>query len=354
MNATTVAVDLAKSVFQVAEADAQGRIVASHRLTRTQFERFFGNRQAGQVVMEACGSAHHWARSLHRQGIAVRLLPAAHVRPYCLRNKTDAADCGALLQANSDPRIREVPVKSIEQQALQALHRARSQWMASRTQRINTLRGYCREFGVPIAVGAKTGLQAIRGLVADPRSALPALLRPTMQMLLVEVSQLEERIAQLERDLREVVRQSAACQLLLSIPGVGLLTATALVAAVGTDLAQFRNGRQLAAWMGLTPREHSSGNTRRLGSITRAGDRYLRTLLTHGARSVLQAAARTQAAGRECSGLKAWALAVRQRTNQNKATCALANKLARICFATLRHKQPFNPERACSKAARPN
>lgn len=353
MHATTVAVDLAKSVFQLAEADAQGRIVASHRLTRTQFERFFGNRTAGQVVMEACGSAHHWARTLQRQGVAVRLLPATHVKPYCLRNKTDAADCGALLQANNDPRIREVRVKSIEQQALQALHRARSQWMASRTQRINTLRGYCREFGVPIAVGAKTGLHAIRDLVARPQSPLPAMLRPTMQMLLVEVSQLEERIAQLERDLREVVRHSPACQLLLSIPGVGLLTATALVAAVGTDLTQFRNGRQLAAWMGLTPREHSSGATRRLGSITRAGDRYLRTLLTHGARSVLQAAARAEAAGRECTGLKAWALAVRQRTNQNKATCALANKLARICFATLRHQQPFDPDRAC-KVAMPN
>lgn len=350
MDATTVAVDLAKSVFQVAEADAQGRIVGSHRLTRTQFERFFGNRAGAQVVMEACGSAHYWARALQRQGFAVRLLPATHVRPYCLRNKTDAADCGALLQAHGDPRIREVRVKSIEQQALQALHRTRSQWMASRTQRINMLRGNCREFGVPIAVGATTGLQAIRRLVVDPQSALPSLLRPTMQMLLVEIAQLEARIAQIERELREVVRQSPACQLLLSIPGVGLLTATALVAAVGTDLTQFQNGRQLAAWLGLTPREHSSGNTRRLGSITRAGDRYLRTLLTHGARSVLQSAARAQAAGRECTGMKAWALAVRQRTNQNKATCALANKLARICFATLRHQQPFDAERACRQA----
>jgi transposase len=196
-------------------------------------------------------------------------------------------------------------------------------------------------------VGAKIGLQAVRSLVADSGSPLPAMLRPTMQMMLLEVAQLEERIAQLERDLREVVQQSPACQLLLSIPGVGLLTATALVAAVGSDLQQFRNGRQLAAWMGLTPREHSSGSTRRLGHITRAGDRYLRTLLTHGARSVLQAAARTQSAGRECTGLKAWALAVRDRTNQNKATCALANKLARICFATLRHQQPFDAQRAC-------
>jgi transposase len=301
--------------------------------------------------MEACGSAHHWARSLREQGLAVRLLPPTRVRPYCVRNKTDAADCRALLRANGDPHIREVPVKSVEQQALQALHRTRSQWMATRTQRINALRGFCREFGMPIPAGAKAGLHATRCLLADPASALPTLLRPTMQLLLVEISQLQERIAQIERELRSVAVQSRACQLLLSIPGVGLLTATALVAAVGSNLAQFRNGRQLSAWLGLTPREHSSGSTRRLGAITRAGDRYLRTLLTHGARSVLQSAARLQAAARPCTGLKAWALAVRQRTNHNKATCALANKLARICFATLRHGQPFDPERACAVPA---
>lgn len=136
MNATTVAVDLAKTVFQVAQADAQGRIVGSHRLTRGKFERFMANCMARQVVMDACGSAHHWGRALREQGLAVRLLPPTHVRPYCVRNKADAADCLALLPANGDPHIREMPVKSVEQQAPQALHRVRSQWMASRTQRI--------------------------------------------------------------------------------------------------------------------------------------------------------------------------------------------------------------------------
>lgn len=347
MNATTVAVDLAKSVFQLAEADAQGRIVGSHRLTRTQFERFFANRQCSQVVMEACGSAHHWSRCLQNQGLQVRLLPPTHVRRYCLRNKTDAADCAALLRANADPGIREVRVKSIEQQALQALHRTRSQWMATRVQRINVLRGFCREFGFAVAVGAKTGLHAISRLVADPASALPALLRPAMAMLLEEITQLNQRIAQLERELARITRASRPCQLLISIPGVGLLTATALVASLGGDVSHFRNGRQLAAWLGLTPREYSSSQTRRLGGITRAGDRYLRTLLTHGARSVLQAATRAQSTGRPCTGLRAWVTQVRQRTNPNKATCALANKLARICFATLRSGQPFDERRAC-------
>jgi transposase len=351
MNATTVAVDLAKSAFQVAEADAQGRVVGSHRLTRTQFERFFANRQCGQVLMEACGSAHHWARGLQAQGLQVRLLPPTHVRRYCLRNKTDAADCAALLRAGADPRIRDVRVKSVEQQALQALHRTRSQWMATRVQRINALRGFCREFGVAVAVGAKTGLHAINRLVADPASPLPGLVRPAMSMLLEELAQLHQRIAQIERELMRIARASRPCQLLMSIPGVGLLTSTALVAALGGDVSHFRNGRQLAAWLGLTPKEYSSGQTRRLGAITRAGDRYLRTLLTHGARSVLQAATRAQRAGRPCVGLRAWVTQIRQRTNQNKATCALANKLARICFATLRSGEPFDEQRACTAVA---
>ena len=222
--------------------------------------------------------------------------------------------------------------------------------MATRTQRINALRGFCREFGLSVTAGAKTGVQVIARLVADPASALPALLRATMAILLEEIGQLQLRIAQIERELALVARASRACQLLLSIPGVGLLTATALVAALGTDVSHFRNGRQLAAWLGLTPREYSSGQTRRLGAITRAGDRYLRTLLTHGARSVLQSAARAQAAGRACTGLRAWAAQVRQRSNQNKATCALANKMARICFATLRSGEPFDEQRACKAA----
>lgn len=348
MHATTVTVDLAKSVFQVLQADDQGRVARTHRLTRAQFERFFANRQVKLVIMEACGSAHFWARRLGLLGIEVRLLPPAHVRPYCLRNKTDAADCLALLEASRNPKIVPVRVKSVEQQSLQALHRVRSQWMATRTQRINALRGFCRECGLAIPVGAATGLQTVRGLVADSNSPLPPLLRPAMAMLLDEIAQLHQRISLIERELAQLVKHSPACQLLLSIPGVGLLTATALVAALGTDVSHFRNGRQLAAWLGLTPREHSSGSTRRLGAITRAGDTYLRTLLTHGARSVLQAAARREKAGRQCQGLRAWALAVRQRTNQNKATCALANKLARICYATLRSHQPFDDARACS------
>jgi transposase len=348
VDATTVAVDLAKSVFQLAEADDQWRIVATHRLTRRQFERFFANRQVRMVIMEACGSAHHWARWLAGLGIRAVLLPPRHVRPYVLGNKTDAADCAALLQAARNLQIRPVRVKSLEQQSLQAMHRMRSQWMATRTQRINALRGFCREFGLTVPRGAHTGLRLLTELVADDANAIPAMLRIQLPSLLEEIRVLESRVALLERDLAQIARRIPACQLLMTIPGVGLLTSTALVAAVGTDISQFHNARQFANWFGITPTEHSSGQVRRLGRISKAGPRYLRMLLTHGARSVLQAAARARSRGRDSQGLQRWALSLAERTHHNKATCAVANKLARICFATLRAQQPFDARRACA------
>jgi transposase len=344
MDATTVAIDLAKSVFQVAVADRHWRVIQQHRFSRTQLERWLANCNASLVVMEACGSAHHWARWLAGLGIECRLLPAQHVRAYVKRNKTDAADAAALLEAVRCADLHPVRVKSVEQQALQQLHRIRSQWMATRTSRINGLRGFCREFGICIPVGARTGLEAIARVLADPHSALPALSRGTMSLLLQEVRLLEARIAQLERELADAARQSPACATLLSIPGIGLLTATALVAATAGDVSHFKDARHFAAWFGLTPKEHSSGSTRRLGRISKGGDRYLRMLLTHGARSVLRAAAVAHKAGRTCTPLRSWALAVQARTNHNKAACALANKLARICYATLRDKQGFEDQ----------
>ena len=187
MNATAafpiVGVDLSKSVFQLAVADGSWRVVESHRLTRTQFERWFINRAVGLVVMEACGSAHHWARWLNRLGIEVRLLPAAYIRAYVKRNKTDAADACALLEAARCAEITPVRVKSIEQQALQGLHRTRSLWMATRTSRINALRGFCREFGIVIAQGSRLGVEQIGRVLADPHAAVPVLIRGTMTLV---------------------------------------------------------------------------------------------------------------------------------------------------------------------------
>ena len=350
--APVVGVDLAKNVFQLAVADTAWRVVATHRLTRSQFERWFTNRQVGLVVMEACGSAHHWARRLTAMGIDVQLLPAKYVRAYVKRNKTDSADAAALLEAARCADIVPVRVKSVEQQALQSLHRTRSLWMATRTARINALRGFCREFGIAITPGSRVGMEQIARVLADPDSALPELLRPTMQLLVEEVRLLEARIDRLERQLAVAARESQACTTLLSVPGIGLLTATALVAATGGSVNHFRSARHFASWFGLTPKEHSSGSTRHLGRISKRGDRYLRMLITHGARSVLRAAAVARTAGRPIDPLRQWAVAVQQRSNHNKATCALANKLARICYATLRDQEPYGAARLNRKLDR--
>lgn len=351
MHATTVAVDLAKSVFQIAVADEHWRVVETQRLTRSQFERWFLNREVGLVVMEACGSAHHWARWLNALGIEVRLLPAQYVRAYVRRNKTDATDAAALLEACRCADLRPVRVKSVEQQALQGLHRIRSLWMGTRTSRINALRGFCREFGLAIPQGARTGLEVLGRVLADPNTAVPGLIRDSAKLLLEEVRLLEARIAQVERELANAAKHSPACTLLLSVPGIGLLTATAMVAATSGDVTHFQDARHFASWFGLTPREFSSGGTRHLGRISKKGDRYLRMLLTHGARSVLRAASAAVEKGKVLSGVRHWALQVQARSNHNKATCALANKLARICFATLRDHAAFNEKAALERKA---
>ncbi len=361
MNATAalpiVGVDLAKSVFQLAIADANWRVVERQRLTRTQFERWFANRAVGLVVMEACGSAHHWARWLSGLGIEVRLLPAPYVRAYVKRNKTDAADAEALLEAARCADIVPVRVKSVEQQALQALHRTRSLWMATRTARINALRGFCREFGIAIAQGARLGLEQIARVLADPNSAIPDLIRETMKLLVEEIRLLEAR----DRAARARADAIGTPVERVHDAAVDSRRGTAHRHGHGgghqRQRAHFRDARHFAAWFGLTPKEYSSGSTRRIGRISKRGDRYLRMLLTHGARSVLRAATAATQAGRAVDGLRSWALAVQARSNHNKATCALANKLARICYACLRDSAPYGqirrPEKKITRSAYP-
>jgi transposase len=352
MNATTVAIDLAKNAFQLAYADANWKVISTSRLTRSQFQRCFHNSSVSLVIMEACGCAHYWARQIQTLGIEVRLLPARYIRAYVKRNKTDAADAAALLEAARCADIQPVMIKSVEQQALQSLHRTRSLWMSTRTSRINALRGFCREFGIDIAQGARVGIEQIARALADPNSLLPQLLRTSMRAMLDEIRLLEVRISDLEKQLGELARQSAACTTLLSVPGVGLLTATAMVAATSGEVSHFKDARHFAAWFGLTPKEHSSGQTRRIGRISKRGDRYLRMLLTHGARSVLNAANIAIRMQRPIDPLRRWALQIQQRSNHNKAVCALANKLARICYAVLRDHEPYGAASLAHKLQR--
>jgi transposase len=223
--------------------------------------------------------------------------------------------------------------------------------MGTRTSRINALRGFCREFGLAIPQGARTGLEVLGRVLADPNSAVPGLIRDSAKLLLEEVRLLEARIAQVERELANAAKHSPACTLLLSVPGIGLLTATAMVAATSGDVTHFKDARHFASWFGLTPREFSSGGTRHLGRISKKGDRYLRMLLTHGARSVLRAASAAVEKGKVLGGVRHWALQVQARSNHNKATCALANKLARICYATLRNHETFDEKAALERKA---
>ena len=325
---TTIGVDVAKSVFEVAVSNRPGRIVKRHRLSRGQFARFLATRAPATVVMEACGMAHFWGRQAVASGHRVVLLPPHAVRPYVPRNKTDRADATALLEAARNAAIHPVPVKSVTQQALTGLHRLRSTWLATRTARINTVRGLLREFGVTIPVGARQVVPRIAALLAGPDDTVPAVLHPALAAVITELRELDVRLRTVEQQLTAIAAAMPAVERLRTIPGIGLLTATGLVAFVG-DARRFPTARHFASYLGLTPREHSSGLRRRLGAISKRGDTYLRMLLIHGARAVLCHAKKTITPAR----LQRWALHLERLRGHNKAAVALANKLTRIAWA---------------------
>ncbi len=336
MQHTTIAVDLAKSVFELAVSDRPGQVSERHRLSRTRFERFFAQRQPATVLLEACSSAHHWAREFRRLGHDVVLLPPHIVRRYVGRNKTDRADAKGLLEAYRNEDIHPVPIKSIDQHVLAALHRYRSAYLAERTARINTTRGLLRELGLVIPVGARQVVPRVSALIEDPESTVPHALRPALYEACAEIRSLETRIRDLEHQLEALAQDNPVVKRLRTIPGIGLLTSTALVAFVG-DLRRFRSGRRFASYLGLTPSERSSALVRRLGKISKRGDTYLRMLLIHGARSVLRAAKLRK----EPTGFRAWALGLERRRGHNVAAVALANKLARFAYTICKEERDF-------------
>ena len=341
MKSTTIAVDLAKNVFQVAVSHHPGKVAESHRLSRSQFLRFLAERQPALVLMEACGTAHFWGRKAQEFGHQALLLPPGHVRPYVRRNKTDQTDTKGLLEAHRNEEIRPVPVKSVEQQTLAGLHRLRSAWMADRTARLNLVRGLLRELGFSIPAGARHVVPRAWAVLDAADSELPAPLGLALGAALREIREFEARVTEVEKQLRALAAQMPVVQRLRSIPGIGLLTATALVAFIG-DVQRFASCRRFASFLGITPREHSSGLRRRLGGISKRGDVYLRMLLIHGARSVLWAAKRSKQPDR----LRAWALHLQDRRGHNKAAVALANKMARIVWAVWRHESSYQSQPA--------
>jgi transposase len=333
MHATTVAIDLAKDVFEIAIARRSGTVEERRRLSRRQFQRFVTQLEPGtEVIMEACGTAHYWGRQCTTQGAVVRLLPPHYVGPYVRRNNTDRADAEALLEANRCSGLYPVPVKTAEQQALQSLHRLRTQWHRTRTARINTIRGLLREHGFVLPVGARKLRERVVALLDQHAPELPGLVPSMIGWLLEELVALEQRIRAVDRDLTQLAKQHPVAARLQQIPGIGALTATALVGSV-PHIHAFRRGRHFASWLGLTPRESSSGSRRRLGGISKRGDRYLRSLLAHGARSVLRAAVVLARSPQRLTRVQQWGLRLRDRRGQNRAVIGVANKLARIIWA---------------------
>lgn len=334
-NDTVIAVDIAKAVFEIGVSDRPGHVCRRERLPRAQFLSFFAQYGGALVVMEACGSAHFWGRQLQERGHRVVLLPPHHVRPYVVRNKTDRTDVKALLEAYRNADLRPVPVKTAGQQALTALHGLRSGWMVERTARLNALRGLLREFGIFIPVGSRQVVPAVWAHLEDADSSLPESVRPVFAVACQEIRDIEARIKMVEHQLQAMADELPAVTILLTVPGIGLLTATAFVAFVG-DIRRFPSGRHLASWLGLTPREFSSALKRHLGRISKRGDGYLRTLLIHGARSVLLHARKAQP-----DRLRQWAHQLESTHVHNKAAVAVANKLARIIWAVWTRQTPF-------------
>lgn len=336
MNSTTISVDVAKSVFEIAVSHHPGVVAERHRLARPRFLEFFADRQRTTVLLEACSSSHHWARRLQSLGHRVLLLPPHEVRPYVTRNKTDRADAKGILEAFRNQDIQPVPVKSLDQQILASLHRLRSTWIATKTSRINTVRGLLRELGYVIPLGPHHAITMTQEILEDAESELPNALRPSLAETLLEIRALDQRIKDVERQLTSLAKHTPAVERLQTIPGIGVLTATALVAFVG-DVQRFPSARHFASYLGLTPRETSSGLRRRLGSISKRGDTYLRMLLTHGARATLWHAKKSDRPDR----LRTWALKIEKLRGHNKAASALANKLARIAWAVWKNDSTY-------------
>jgi transposase len=342
MKVKAVGIDLAKNVFQIHCVDEQGKVLLKKQLKRSQVASFFANLPPCLIGMEACGGAHHWARKLQSFGHGVRLIAPQFVKPYLKSNKNDVADAEAICEALLRPTMRFVAVKTIDQQALLALHRARQGFVKARTAQANQIRGLLSEYGLVIPQGIGQVAKRAPGLIDDARHELPGLFRVLVGRLLAHLKGLDEQVAQLEAQIKGWHRENAASRKLERIPGIGPLTASALVATMG-QAKSFANGRQLAAWLGLVPRQRSSGGKPTLLGISKRGDAYLRTLLIHGARAVIRAAQRKPARG-------GWLHELLRRRNPNVAAVALANRNARIAWALLAHERQFEANYAAVPA----
>jgi len=330
MNRIVVGVDIAKRVFQLHWVEpGTGEIVAL-QLKREKFLEHFANRSKCLIGMEACGGSQHWARSLQKLGHEVRLLSGRMVKPFVVGNKNDVADARGIWMAVQQPGIKAVAVKSEEQQAVLALHRMREQLVKFRTAQINGLRGLLTEYGEVMPQGRAGIKRDIPGALGRLSDRLPAIVIETLREQYARLGELDEQISQIERRLRQWQREDSATQRIAAIPGVGLLSATAAVATMG-DAKAFKSGREFAAWLGLVPRQTGTGGRVRLLGISKRGDKYLRTLLIHGARAVLT----------HSKAPPEWLTELVKRRPKNVAVVAMANKMARTIWALMAHERAY-------------
>lgn len=333
MQVITFGIDLAKNVFQIHGVDARGHTVVKKQLKRDQVAVYFANVAPATIGMEACSSAHHWARKLQAMGHCVKLMAPQFVKPYVKGNKNDANDAAAICEAVTRKSMRFVPIKTVEQQAVLTLHRVRQGFVHEHTAYANRIRGLMGEFGFAIPQGNHHILQRVPDIIEDASNNLPALLRQSIDRLLQHFKELHRQVHEMERQIQAWHRSHEASRRLEAIPGIGPITASALIASIG-DAKNFKSGRELAAWLGLVPRQHSSGGKQNLLGISKRGDIYLRNLLVQGAHAVIHACSRK---GVETG----WLAQLLKRRNHNVAAVAVANKNARTAWALLARQRCF-------------
>lgn len=330
MNVTAYGLDIAKNVFQLYWVEHDSGEIHNRRFGKQELLEFLARRKTGVIALEACGSAHWWRRKLMALGHEVKLIHARFIRPFVQGNKTDAADARAIWTAAGQPEMRTVAGKTEEQQAMLALHRMRMTLVKFRTMQINQLRGLLYEFGITLKGGRQAGLAEIRQRMAELEETVPGLLFEAVKEQMNRLDKIEADVQDIECRIKDWQKQQAACRKIAEIPGVGMLTATALVATMG-EAGNFKSGREFAAFVGLVPRQSGTGGKVRLLGISKRGDSYLRTLLIHGARAVLFNA----------KDKGAWSEALLQRRPTNVATVAMANKMARTAWAILAHDRAY-------------
>jgi transposase len=336
MKITTIGIDLAKIVFQIHGVDERGKVGVRKQLKRAEMLVYFANLEPCLIGMEACGSAHYWARKLEGYGHTVKLMAPQFVKPYVKTNKNDMADAEAICEAVSRPNMRFVAIKSVEQQAILSVHRARQGFVKARTAQGNQIRGLLAEFGIIIPQGIRSISKQIPEILENGENGLPGTMRNLIDRLTENLKEMDRQVKELEAKIQLWHRENAASCKLAEIPGLGPITASAIVATVG-DAREFKNGRQLAAWLGLVPKQHSSGGKQTLLGISKRGDTYLRTLMIHGARAVIRFAENK-------AEPNVWLGKLMARRNKNIAAVALANKNARVVWALLANNRIFRPD----------